>query len=478
MKPTNTIIIMSDEHRSDFLGCAGDPVAKTPHMDSLANRGVTFTNAYCNSPICVPTRASIATGRYIHDNRCWDSAQAYHGQIPGWGHRLIEKGHEVVSVGKLHYRDTQDSNGFSREILPMHILNGVGWVKGLLRNPLPTYDEAAGYSNEIGSGESVYTQYDRNVSTSTCDWIRNEGHQHTEKPWVLFASFVAPHYPLIAPEEFYNLYSDDEIPPPFMAGMAPELLHPAVAEVRKYFKYDDYFDEEKMRIARRAYYGLCSFLDHNIGRILNTLDECNLTENTRIIYSSDHGDCLGNRGIWAKSVMYEESVGIPMIMAGPDIAENEEIETPVTHVDFYQTIMEAVGEPLNEEEEDLPGHSMLGIARGEKSHRPAFSEYHDGGSITGSYMFRQGQWKYIYHAGFSPQLFDMENDPQETCDLAGDPVFADICQLCEAGLREICDPEKVNEAAFEDQRRKLDSLGGKEAISKFETFDFTPVPSL
>ena len=105
----------------------------------------------------MPTRSSIATGRYVHQTSCWDSAQGYHGQLPSWGHRLIAEGHEINSVGKLHYRDTRDDNGFKREILPMHMLNGVGWVKGLLRNPLPSYEEGAGYANEIGPGESVYT---------------------------------------------------------------------------------------------------------------------------------------------------------------------------------------------------------------------------------------------------------------------------------------------------------------------------------
>jgi len=177
MEPTNLLFILSDEHRRDFLGCAGDPVAKTPHLDALARRGTVFSNAYANSPICVPTRACIATGRYVHDNRCWDSVQAYHGQIRSWGHRLIEKGHQVVSAGKLHYRDTADDNGFSREILPMHILNGVGWAKGLIRDPLPEYEEAAGYAAEIGPGESVYTRYDRNVCTSACDWLKTEAYR-------------------------------------------------------------------------------------------------------------------------------------------------------------------------------------------------------------------------------------------------------------------------------------------------------------
>ncbi|MCP4707910.1 MAG: sulfatase-like hydrolase/transferase, partial [Planctomycetes bacterium] len=123
----------------------------------------------------------------------------------------------------------------------------------------------------------------------------------------------------------------------------PDSLHPAVAAVRKFFNYDDYFDENKAKIARQAYYGLCSFVDHHIGQLLDTLEKNDLSQNTRVIYTSDHGDCLGERGIWAKSVMYESSVAIPLIMAGPEIPQKKIISTPVTHIDFYPTIIEGAG---------------------------------------------------------------------------------------------------------------------------------------
>ena len=154
MKPSNLLFIMSDEHTREVLGCYGNRIAQTPHLDALAGRGTRFVNAYTNSPICVPARAGFATGRYVHQTRCWDSAQHYHGQIPSWGHRLMECGHRVTSIGKLHYRDTRDSNGFDEEILPLHAHKGRGSVQGLLRKELPDYPEAADFAQEIGPGES------------------------------------------------------------------------------------------------------------------------------------------------------------------------------------------------------------------------------------------------------------------------------------------------------------------------------------
>jgi arylsulfatase A-like enzyme len=317
------------------------------------------------------------------------------------------------------------------------------------------------YATDIGPGESSYTQFDRKVRDATCDWIRKQAPKYADKPWVLFVGFFAPHYPLIAPKSFYDLYSSAEIPPPRAYDLKNVSLHPAVDAIRDYFNYDGAFDEAGAKIARTAYYGLCSFVDDNIGRILKTLEDTGLSQNTRIIYTSDHGDCLGNRGIWAKSVMYEESVAIPLIMAGPGIPENQTVSTPVSLVDCYQTIIESAGEKLSGKERALPGHSLIQLARGEfAGERVVFSEYHDGGSITETFMLRTGQWKYIYRVGYAPQLFDLEADPYEKEDLGTHPKYTDICKSCETKLREIVDLETVNEMAFNDQRRKVDDLGG------------------
>ena len=477
MKPANMLFIMSDQHARDITGCYGNRIVKTPNIDALAARGTRFVNAYTNSPICVPARAGFAAGRYIHQERCWDSAQPYHGQFPSWGHRLMEGGHRVVSIGKLHYRGVEDDNGFHEEVLPIHVHKRIGWAKCLLRKEWRDYPEGEEFAHRTGPGETPYTHQDRNVCARACEWIRQEAPRYTDKPWVLYVGFCSPHNPFMAPEPFYNLYSPDDIPPPRQHGWEAPDLHPAVAAVRDFFNYDSHFDEDRIKIARAGYFGLCSFLDDNIGKILAALEEAGLTANTRIVYTADHGECLGNRNIWAKSVMYEESVAVPMIMAGPDIPENMTVSTPVSHVDGYPTIIEGAGETLTREDRALPGRSLIRIAQGDLSDdRVVFSEYHDGGSITGTFMIRTGRWKYVYHVGYAPQLFDLETDPLEKKDLGTDPAHGDVCRRCEAQLREIVDPEAANDMAFSDQRRKIEELGGAEAIKSFDVFDFTPVP--
>ena len=158
MTPTNLIVILSDEHNKRVTGCYGHPMIKTPNLDKLAARGTRFTSAYTNCPICVPARASFATGQYVHKHRCWDNAIAYDGEPPTWGHRLMAQGHRVTSIGKLHYQDSEPKrNGFDEEILPMHIVNGVGDLLGLIRDELPVRQGSKKLGPEAGPGESEYT---------------------------------------------------------------------------------------------------------------------------------------------------------------------------------------------------------------------------------------------------------------------------------------------------------------------------------
>ena len=477
MRATNLLILCSDEHTPRALGCAGHPVVRTPNLDRLAARGTRFTSAYTPSPICVPARASLATGRYVHQIGCWSSAEPYDGRIPGWGHRLIDAGHRVVSIGKLHYRGTTDPNGFDPEILPMHVLNGVGWATALLRPQTGPDKDAWEYAAQLGPGETNYTEYDRAVRDAACDWLGDAAGRGDDKPWVLFVSFVSPHYPLIAPRDFFDLYRADAVDWPVAYAAAARPRHPVLKALTDHLDYDAHFtSDDQVRLARAGYYGLCSFLDDNIGTVLGALEDSGVGGQTRVLYTSDHGDMLGNHGIWAKSVMYEDSVGVPLILSGPDLPEGETVATPVSLIDIYQTAVEAVGATLGEDERALPGDSLIELARGAHPDRAVLSEYHDGGAITGFFMLRYRRWKYVYYVGEAPQLFDLEGDPDELVDLGESPSHAEIRADCEARLRAIVDPEAASDRAFADQAARIAALGGEAAVRRLATFGFTPVP--
>ena len=307
----NVLVIMSDEHQRRALGCASHSVVSTPHLDSLAASGTRFTNCWTPSPICVPARASVATGRWVHEIGAWDSVQAYAGSPQGWTHALRDVGHDVVSFGKLHHRSAADDDGFTERVSPMFIAGGQGWMQGLLRrNPIP-YDEASELAADVGIGDTTYTRYDKRTTTQAVEWL--QAPERTDTPWAAFVSFVAPHYPLSAPEEFAAMYPGAEVPPPEIPAV--EHSHPAVAAMHDFFNYGSYFDDETVNGARAAYFALCSFMDDNVGQVLAALDATGQRATTRIIYTSDHGELLGNRGLWCKSFMFEDSVGVPMIVS-------------------------------------------------------------------------------------------------------------------------------------------------------------------
>ena len=465
MEPTNFLVILSDEHTRGALGCYGHPLVKTPNLDRLAARGTRFVRAYSNSPLCVPSRSVIATGRHVHETRCWDNGHPFEGRHTSWARRLRDGGHQVVSIGKLHYRDSRPETGFSEEILPMHVRYGVGDLLGMLRVDPPSYGKVpASLSREAGPGESNHTEYDRLITDAACDWLRNRVRERGDRPWVLFVSLVSPHFPLIAPERFYGLYPLDRIDMPRFYAKEERPTHPAMRAIVRAWNYDDFFTEETVRKARAGYYGLCSFLDDNIGRVLGALEDAGFADTTRVAYTSDHGEMLGNRGIWSTSVMYEESVGIPMMLAGPGIPAEREVNAPVSLVDLYPTLVEAAGSPLSGDEQSLPGHSLIDIANGARPERTVLSEYHAGGSITGFFMIRHARWKYVHYVNYPPQLFDLESDPDEAHDLGESPAHAEVREACLVRLRQVVEPEAASAAAFRDQEATIERHGGVEAV--------------
>jgi choline-sulfatase len=480
--PANLLIVMADEHAANCIGSYGHKIVKTPNIDRLARRGARFTNAYSTSPICMPARAAFATGQYPHQTGYWCNASPYDGHPTSWGHCLQDAGLPVMSIGKLHYRDTLISSGFDESRLPMHAEKGIGDLHGAVRqiSPLPERAGSVKVTQKLGGGESDYTRYDRAIVAETLSWLEHEAPSH-EKPWALFASFVAPHFPLIAPDEFFKLYPPDEMPTPKLYGHDERPRHAWVEEQRHAYTTDTFFDDEKRRLAIASYFGLCSFMDHNLGRLMDMLEKTGLDQTTRVIYLADHGESLGARGLWLKSNFYQEAANIPLVMAGPGIPEGLLVETPVSLVDIFPTVLEATGvTPMPGTTGGRPGTSLFDILQHPHDReRLVFAEYHAAGAITGATMLRKGAWKYIHYVGYPPQLFDLDQDPEELHDLGTDPAHETVRAEFEAELRRIVDPEGVDRRAKADQAQIVERNGGRDAIlAKGSVGGGTPAPQV
>jgi choline-sulfatase len=481
MKAQNLLVIMSDEHSIKKIGCYGRTHAHTPHLDALAARGTRFASAYCSSPICIPARAAFALGKYNHQVGFWDNADPYDGSAQSWHHLLRARGHQVVSIGKLHFRSDADDNGFSEEQIPMHVIEGKGDLMGLVRENLPERKGAWKMAGMAGPGESIYTRYDRDIAARAQTWLHEEACKHTDTPWVLFVSFVAPHFPLTAPSEyFYRYYNDATLPWPKQYEKSERPRHPYLKEYAESLCYDKYFDtEEKVRRGLAGYYGLCSFLDEQVGKVVAALEDAGLAQDTRILYTSDHGDNAGSRGLWGKSTLYEEAAAVPLIISGAGIDPEATVDTHVSHVDVYPFIMECVGErDEHSVTPEHPGISLSEFAAGNRPERIVLSEYHAMGSTGASFMVRFGQYKYVHHVAYPDQLYDLEADPEELVDVIEAPEYAQVREEALGRLRTMLDPEKVDARAKRRQAELLKLNGGREAVIARGDLGFSVPPGV
>ena len=476
-EPTNLLFVLAESHCQKALGCYGHPLVKTPNLDRLADRGVRFTDAYCASPLCMPARASIATGQYVHQHEYWESSLAYDGRIPSWMRRLRDRGHEVTAIGRLHFRSTEDDNGFSEEILPMHITEGVGDLVGLLRCSGEEVRDGIWdrYVLELGVGEHNPDQeYDRQITTEAVRWLKRHAKQ-TGKPWVLCVHYTSCHPPYTIPQRLYDIYAPGDSPLPGYTHPVERPEHPALQHYRKVLRYKDGVDEALMRKIAACYFGLVTHLDEQVGQVLQTLEETGLNASTRVIYSSDHGSSHGHNYIVHTSFHYDPSCAVPLLMAGPGIPSGKTVKQVTSHVDLFPTIVEALGEAPAEEDMALPGISLWPALHGRETERLGFSEYHGMGSRSASFMLRDGRYKLIYYVDMPPQLFDLETDPGESVDLAADGGSREKVSELEAKLRSIVDPEDANDLAIAAQRRRVEELGGTQAIlEKRRGFVFSP----
>lgn len=330
---------------------------------------------------------------------------------------LRNAGYHVTGIGKFHFRNGEDDNGFSEEILPMHLAEDEGELLGLLRsqNAEPIRQGLWDlYTKRCGPGdETTYQAYDKRVTERSIEWLR--AHAQDEKPWALCVHYVSAHAPYTVPQDLLDLYPLDRIAIPSTYSFDKRPQHPAAQHLRKILGRQDDLDERLVRLLTASYYAAITYLDREIGQVLDTVDVADLRDATRIVYTADHGFSSGNHFILGLFNLYEHSVGVPLLASGAGIPHGAQASQLASHVDIFPTILDFFGVPCQQE---LPGTSLMSAMRGQEDlERPVYAEYHALGSRTASYMVRRRNLKLIHHVGMPSQLFDLASDPAEETDL-------------------------------------------------------------
>ena len=481
----NILVLMSDQHSKRQLGCYGDSLVRTPNLDRLASEGMLFENAYCPSPVCVPSRMSFMTGRTPSGNRVWTNQNVLHSGIPTWSHALGIAGYETALIGRMHFVGPDQRHGFERRPLGeyMAVHPGAPMQGEPIFQAIPT-DTTSQHRVSVemaGVGLTSYNAFDDMVTNALVEYLEEKS-SRDGRPFAAVAGFMMPHCPFFAPEELFDYYLDKvDVPMPTLAEL--ERQPQAVKDMKKLRHIDEPLTEHQIRVARAAYYGMCELFDASVGRVLEKLDETGLAEDTLVVYTTDHGEAAGEHGMWWKSSYYEESVGVPLIARLPGVIPSGSRNPLICNTfDLAPTFVEASGAG---ELPQIAGRSLWTEMKGRTDEtRPneTFSELHGMTGVPGlgtdppSRMVRQGPWKLYYYRGHdTPVLYNLDDDPGELHDLGSDPAYADVRECLFARLLDGWDPDDVYQQST-GMLREMDIIKEWGATVQPVHEDTLPVP--
>ena len=456
----NILLIMADQLAPHFTGAYGHPLVKTPHLDAIAARGMRFDSAYCNSPLCAPSRFSMMAGQLVGKIGAFDNASEFRASTPTFAHYLTTLGYDTCLSGKMHFVGPDQKHGFKDRITTDIYPSDFAWT--------PDWEDHEEridkwYHNmqtvkESGMAHATFQiDYDDEVAFAAQRWLFNHARDKAvghDKPFAMVASFIHPHDPYVARPEWYNLYQDDEIDMPIYV---PELdeLDPFSQRLSDGIEASTTpLTEAEIRKARRAYYANVSYFDSKIGALVKTLEETGEIDNTIIIITADHGDMLGERGLWYKMNFFEHSGRVPLIMAGPNIAKGS-ASNACSLVDILPTLIEFAGGSVDMVGEPIDGRSLVPLATGGTDDvSEAIGEYCAEMTAAPVYMIRRDAYKYIHCDMDPPQLFHVINDPHEKTNLADDPAHKDLSNAFAKEVAERWDGAKMRDDVIAAQRSR------------------------
>ncbi len=430
----NILVVMADQLAPHFTGAYGHPIVQTPNMDALAARGARFDAAYCNSPLCAPSRASLMTGQLVSRHRAYDNAADFPASVPTFAHYLRQAGYHTTLAGRMHFVGPDQLHGFDERLTTDVYPADFAWVPDWDKNDerIDSWYHNMSPVREAGTAASTFQlDYDDEVSFVAQRRLMDFARDQTG-PWCMVASFMHPHDPYVARPAFWDLYEDAEIDLPQTRGadvpldpLSERLMEGSLTSVTQ-------VSDDQLRAARRAYYANVSYFDAQLGALVKTLEATGALENTVIMVISDHGDMLGERGLWYKMSFFEHSARVPLIMAGPGVIPAQ-ISNVCSLVDVLPTMLDIACEggaewpPLGQ---PLDGRSLWPLAQGgtvEMSE--AVGEYCAEMAGHPVFMIRRDDLKYVHCYTDPAQLYNLADDPHERVNLVDDPAYGPMVEM-------------------------------------------------
>jgi choline-sulfatase len=412
----NLLLIMADQLGAQWLGAYGHPVVRTPQLDALAARSTVFESAYCPSPLCAPSRASLLTGQLPSRTGVFDNAAEMRASLPTVTHRLRANGYLTALAGKMHFVGPDQLHGFEERLTTDIYPAGLDWTPDWrlpLTDRLPWYHTMESVLRPGVCTASMQQDFDDEVAFRAVRKLHDLAREGPERPFFLTVSFSNPHDPWEIRREHWERYDPGAIDLPAVPPIGREAADPYSLRLRDMCGTDDVeLSEEQVRTARHGYYAALSYLDDRVGEVLGALASTGLDGDTAVVFTADHGEMLGERGLWYKMAFFEPSARVPLFVRVPGEGPGRVAE-PVSLLDLGATLAALAGA-----EPDAPG---LFDRTG-----PVVAEYLAEGVRAPAVMVRRGAHKLVVSPGDPDQLYDVAADPHETADLSGDPAHAAV----------------------------------------------------
>ena len=456
MSRPNILILMVDQLNGTLWPDGPAEWLHAPHLKDLAARSVRFRNTYTGSPLCAPARASFMSGLLPSRTRVYDNAAEFGSDIPTYAHHLRRAGYATCLSGKMHFVGPDQLHGFEERLTTDIYPADFGWTPDY-RKPGERIDWWYHNMGSVtGAGVAEITnqmEYDDEVAFNAEQKLYDLSRGHDERPWCLTVSFTHPHDPYVARRKFWDLYEDCAHLMPEVGPLSYEEHDPharRILDANDWHNYD--VTEENVSRSRRAYFANISYLDEKIGAILDVLKRTR--QEAIVVFVSDHGDMLGERGLWYKMNFFEGSSRVPLMVAAPDLQPGL-VDTPVSTIDVTPTLCDLAGVDMAEVAPWVAGESLVPLAQGTPRETPVAVEYAAEASIAPMVCLVQGGWKYTVCPADPEQLFHLAEDPHELSDLAADPAYAATLNRFRLMAAERWDLARFDEEVRESQARRL-----------------------